>query len=54
MLNEVITKQEKTLIETIRRIGKSVPFGEVVFTFHFQDSVPVLISMEHKKETIKL
>ncbi len=53
-MDEVLTKQEKTLIETIRRIGKSVPFGEVGFTFLFQDGVPVLISIERKKETVKL
>ena len=54
MTQLVISSKEQTLIEMVRRVGKSVPYGEVVFIFHFQDGVPVLISMEHKKETVKL
>ncbi len=54
MAQIVISDKERTLIEMVRRVGKSVPYGEVALTFHFQDGVPVLISIENKKETVKL
>lgn len=50
---EEITERELKLIEQLRHIGETLPYGEVNLQAFYQDKVIVHINIENRRESVK-